>query len=158
MEVSVRTDDWLDKSAVQELVTRVTDAVTRGDWDLYESFWMDDAIWEESPPLETRVQGAQMIRKTVAAKLDAVDFFVQTAHGTVATLIDADHASARSTIHALARVGEHSFMDFGIYFDDCVKTDGGWKFARRRLQTVYCETDPLPGIVAISRKELQEIH
>ena len=148
-------DAWHDKLAIEEVTVRYSDAVTRSDWDAFEATWMPDAVWEESPPVSLRVVGARAIRDRVAAMIDTADFLVQTTHGTVVNLEADDRASSTTTIHAIGRVGETSFVNFGIYYGDLVKSDGIWRFSRRRLQSVYSDYSPLNGPVSITRAELQ---
>jgi hypothetical protein len=147
--------DWLDRLAIQDVIVRYSDAATRGDFDAFGALWTEDAVWEVGPPIDTRVVGVQAILDDVTASLSAEDFFAQMTHGSVVTLLDDAHASATTTIHALARRdGHHQVTNLGVYYDDLVKVDGVWKFARRRLQPVYTDTSPLPGSAPISRADL----
>ena len=146
---------WYDKLAIEEVTVRYSDAVTRSDWDAFEATWMPDAVWEESPPMSERVVGARAIREYVADMLDKSDFLVQTTHGTVVNLEGDDRASTTTTIHTIAKVGETSFVNFGIYYGDLVKSDGIWRFSRRRLQSVYSDYSPLNGPVSITRAGLK---
>jgi hypothetical protein len=146
---------WRDRLAVQDLVVRCSDAVTRGAWDQFESVWTADAVWEESEPVVRRLEGARTIREQIAASLDAVDLFVQTTHGSVVTLHGVGRATATTTIIGVARVGDHSFVNVGIYFDDVVRGDDGWRFAHRRLQNLYADTRPLAGRTVTARAEIR---
>ena len=146
---------WLDRLAIQDVIVRYSDAATRGSWDEFEALWMPEAVWEVGPPIDTRIVGVRAIRDDVTASLGAVDFFVQMTHGSVVTLLGDGRASATTTIHALARRrGHHEVTNYGVYYDELVKAHGTWKFARRRLQPVYTDTSPLPGVAPITRAEL----
>ena len=147
-------DEWFDQLAINDVTVRYSDAVTRGDWDAFEATWTADAVWEESPPVSERIVGARAIREHVAAMIDKADFLLQTTHGTVVNLEAPDRASTTTTIHAIAKVGEISFVNFGIYYGNLVKADGIWRFAWRRLQSVYSDYSPLEGPVSISRAGL----
>jgi ketosteroid isomerase-like protein len=146
---------WIDRTAIGDLIARACDAVSRADWDAFEAVWAPDAVWEESAPLQDRLETARGIRDAIAARTATVDVFVQTVHGTVVTLVDDDHATATSNIEGLARVGEQGFRNFGIYHDDVVRTAAGWRFAHRYLQNVYVESAPLVGVTAIARADLR---
>jgi hypothetical protein len=54
-------------------------------------------------------------------------------------------------------VGEHLVVNFGVYFDELVRTDAGWRFRYRWLQNVYVENGSLTGQVGISRADLAAI-
>ncbi|TML63978.1 MAG: nuclear transport factor 2 family protein [Actinobacteria bacterium] len=139
---------WIDKLAIEETIIRYSDAATRGAWDEFEALWTRDA----------RVVGARAIRESVISSLEGEDFLVQMTHGSVITLHSETHASATTTIHAIARrQGEHDVANYGIYYDELAKVDGVWKFAQRRLQPIYSDFSPLPGIAPISRDELAEL-
>jgi hypothetical protein len=148
-------DTWRDRLAVQDLVVRCSDAVTRGAWDQFEAVWTADAVWEESEPVCRRIEGARTIRDQIAASLDAVDLFVQTTHGSVVTLHGDGRATATTTIVGLARVGDHSFFNVGVYYDDLVRRGGGWQFTHRRLQNVYADARPLAGRTVTPRPAIR---
>jgi ketosteroid isomerase-like protein len=154
------TDDvmlWVEKQAIQEVVTWYSDAASRGAWDELAALWTEDGVWEVGPPVGTRIVGARAIREDLQ-KVNAADFLIQTTHGTVVTLHDATHASSRTTIHALARrTGHYQIVNYGIYYDELVKQAGRWRFARRMLQPIYSDTSPLPGSVPITRADLARL-
>ena len=54
METELR--EWLDRLAIQDLIYRYSDAVTRADWPQCEAVFAPDALWE-SPPLGLRYGG-----------------------------------------------------------------------------------------------------
>jgi ketosteroid isomerase-like protein len=143
-----------DVVAIQQLVLAHCDAVTRGDWDRFESLYADDAVWEESSPLEGRAEGARAIRERSETSTSAVDLFLQTAHGTVVTMVDDDHATARTPIRGFAVVRGRSFENHGIYYDELVRTDGTWRFRHRYLQNLYVDERELTGTIAIPRAHI----
>ena len=146
---------WIDRSAIGELVVRASDAVTRGDWDAFEAVWARDGVWEESEPMADRLETPRGIRDAIAERTATVELFVQTVHDTVVTLIDDDHARATSTIKGLARVDGQGFVNYGVYYDELVRTAEGWRFAHRYLQNVYVDSAPLGGTAAIARADLR---
>ena len=146
---------WIDRSAIGELVVRASDAVTRGDWDAFEAVWAPGGVWEESEPMADHLETPRGIRDAIAERTATVELFVQTVYGTVVTLIDADHARATSTIEGVARADGQSFVNWGVYYDELVRTEEGWRFAHRYLQNVYVDSAPLGGTVAIARADLR---
>jgi hypothetical protein len=143
-----------DVVAIQQLVLAHCDAVTRGDWDRFESLYADDAVWEESSPLEGRAEGARAIRERSETSTSAVDLFIQTAHGTVVTRVDDDRATARTPIRGFAVVRSRTFENHGIYYDELVRIDGAWRFGHRYLQNLYVEESELTGSLAIARADI----
>ena len=149
---------WVDKLAIQELILTYSDAATRGDWATFAMLWAPDAVWEVGAPIGSRVEGADAIIEVASTNVDGEDFLVQMPHGSLVRLVDDDHATATTMIHALARKGdEHSVTNYGIYYDELVRIDGEWRFARRLLQPVYSETEPLPGVVPVTRDDLKHL-
>ena len=84
----------------------------------------------------------------------------------VIDLQGADQAQATSTIHEMGRGASPSpdgsetdlwlnWSHYGIYYDDIVKIDGEWKFARRFCQPLlYVGEDAVPGDAIASRTQL----
>src|ERR1700760_4355222 len=99
MESEVR--QWLDRLAIQDLIYRYSDAVTRADWTQCESVFTPDALWE-SPGLGLRFDSREAFLETLRATT-TYDLLIQTPQAPVVTLTDADHATATTTIHEMNR-------------------------------------------------------
>ncbi len=153
MDATDGPGEWTERAAITDLVVRFSDAVTRGDLDALEALWVREGVWEESAPIDLTIVGAEAIRAHVAS-MDTVDLFVQMVYGAVVTLHGADRATSRTTLQSFARVQNVAFKNLGIYYDDLVKVEGQWKFARRRLQNIYVETEPLTGDVTLARAHI----
>ena len=148
---------WVEKAAIREVLSTYTSAATRGDWDQLESVFLPDARWELGPPLDVVLVGPGAISEQLRGQCDHQDFFIQMTHDSLVTLHGPDRASSVTTIHALARQeGAVQIQSHGIYYDDLVKTDEGWKFASRRLQPIFMNTGELPGPAPITRAHLHE--
>jgi hypothetical protein len=149
---------WIDKLAIQELILAYSDAATRGDWATFATLFAADAVWEVGAPVNSRVDGAAAIVDVASRNVDGEDFLVQMPHGSLVRLVDDDHATATTMIHALARrTGAHSVTNYGVYYDDLVRIGGEWRFARRLLQPFYAETEPLPGTVPLARDQIKRL-
>jgi hypothetical protein len=156
--------EWLDRLAIQDLIYRYSDAVTRADWAQCEAVFVPDAHWE-CPALEltfdTRAGFLEMLRQTTA-----YDLLIQTPHAPVVTLTGPDAARATTTIHEItkgvsitdSKLGppgtEYDFQQYGIYFDDVARIDGEWKFTRRVFVPFYLDRDYVTGDVLTRRSEL----
>ena len=145
---------WTDELEIRDLVVRFSDAVTRGDWDQFEAVFAPDAVWEESEPFANRYVGARTIRESVAESMSHVDLYVQMPHGTVVTAVADDRASATTTIQGVSAVDDLLVVNFGVYHDELVRIDAGWRFQLRRLQNLYVESGARGGEVTITRVDL----
>ena len=145
---------WMDRLAIADLVVRFSDAVTRGDLDAFEALWVPDGVWEESAPVDMRIVGA------------AGDPGARRLHGHGRLLRADDPWRGRDpsrrgprnveddSSSRLPASEDAGFTNLGIYYDELVKVDGQWKFARRRLENIYVETEPLTGTLATARTDI----
>ena len=92
--------EWLDRLAIQDLIARYSDAVTRADWDACQATFAPDAVWES--PLGLRYDSAAEFVETLRATAN-FDVLIQTPSSPIVTLIDGGHAEATTTIHELTR-------------------------------------------------------
>ncbi len=161
METELR--EWLDRLAIQDLIYRYSDAVTRADWVQCASVFAPDAVWE-APTLGLRYESAGSFIDAI--KTTGFEVLIQTAHSPVVTLMGIDRAKATTTIHEmnrcvtavsseLAAAGEVLNVDmYGIYYDDISRIDGEWKFVRRVFVSVYTAPGAITGDVATTRSDL----
>jgi SnoaL-like domain len=163
-ELEVELRDWLDRLAIQDLIYRYSDAVTRADWQQCEAVFSRDAIWE-SPILglryESRASFLEILRATSPYGL-----LIQTAHSSVVTLTGAHRAKATTTIHEFARgvaaadtaLGEagqeQNFEQYGIYFDEVARIDGEWRFTHRLFVPMYVGQGCVTGDLLTPRSGL----
>jgi ketosteroid isomerase-like protein len=162
MESEVR--QWLDRLAIQDLIYRYSDAVTRADWTQCESVFTPDALWE-SPGLGLRFDSREAFLETLRATT-TYDLLIQTPQAPVVTLTDADHATATTTIHEMNRglvamagelgdAGTPINVDtYGIYYDDVARIDGQWKFTHRMFVPFYLSGGTVNGDILTPRTEL----
>jgi hypothetical protein len=144
--------EWPDRLAIQDLIYRYSDAVTRADWLQCEAVFAPDAVWE-SPSLGLRFDSAASFIEFLKAT-STYDVLIQTPHSSVITLTDADQAQATTTIHELTRGTGTNLEQYGIYYDDLARFDGEWKFTRRVFVSVYVDAGRVTGDVLIRRSAL----
>ena len=156
--------EWLDRLAIQDLINRYSDAVTRADWGQCEAVFAPNAVWE-SPLLgqryKSRAAFLEVLRPTSSS-----DLLIQTPHSSVITLTGSDRAKATTTIHELVRgvlpaaskLGEAgaevNIDQYGIYYDDLERIDGEWKFTRRVFVPVLMNIGSVNGDVFTQRSAL----
>ena len=148
-------EEWIDVLSIREVISRYTSLVNRDAWDEFDALWAPDAEWVLGPPLNTTLRGAPAVRESLLSSLDGNDFFLQMTHDSDVTLHGEGRASATTAIHAMARrPGHHEVRSYGIYYDDFVKIDDSWKFAKRRMVPIYMDPSPLPGQAPTPRSGL----
>lgn len=163
-ELEVKLREWLDRLAIQDLIYRYSDAVTRADWRQCEAVFSPDAIWE-SPILGMRYESREAFLEILRAT-SPYDLLIQTAHSPVVTLTGADRAHATATIHEFARGAsvadtaldeagaESNFEQYGIYFDDLARMDGEWRFTHRLFVPIYAYQGCVTGDLLTPRSAL----
>src|SRR4051812_43851685 len=92
--------EWLDRPAIQELIARYSDAVTRADWDACAATFAADSVWES--PLGLHYDSGHEFVEALRATTN-FDVLIQTPSSPVVTLTDGDHAKATTTMHELTR-------------------------------------------------------
>jgi hypothetical protein len=157
---------WLDRLAIQDLIYRHSDALTRADWKQAEALYAPEAIWE-TPALGLRYDGvAALIDMLAETSLHEV--YVQTPHAPVIKLIAPDVAQATTTIHewlrGVSRIdsgpmdiqsGDQVNLEaYGVYYDDIARIDGEWKFTHRLYVPIYIGAGAVTGDVVTGRSEL----
>ena len=158
--------EWMDRFAVQQLIHRYADSVTRADWDETEAVFAPDAVLEIASPYDIRVVGNREIRQFLADGTRGSELLIQTAQSPVVRLVGRDAARATTTIHEVV-LGEVSvtsnfaeagtrvnYEQYGIYYDDAARIDGEWKFTRRHFQSLYQAPDVVSGSVVAARSTL----
>jgi SnoaL-like domain len=156
---------WTDKLAIQELIYRYSDAVTRCDLTAMESVYAPDAVWE-SPLFGLRFESARAFCDHFAESTTTVDLLIQTAQNPVVQLLDHNTARATTTIFELtrgtiafdgpfgARGDEINFADYGVYYDDVSKSTGRWLFTHRLFVPCYVEQGAARGDLPTMRSSL----
>jgi ketosteroid isomerase-like protein len=118
--------------AIQNLAVSYAEAISRGEIDEAVQVYAPDGVLA-SPTTEDAV-GHQAIAEVLRKTTGGLEFVFQTVHlGLVH--VDGDRARARFPITEWARrASDGRPMQFlGIYEDDAVRLDIGWRFSRRQL-------------------------
>lgn len=164
-DTAVELRTWLDRLAIQDLIYRYSDALTRADWKQCESVFAREAIWE-SPALGLRYEAdsfVEMLRST-----STLELLIQTPHAPVIRLIGSDKAQATTTIQERMRGitavdtagldiqpgGQINQELYGIYYDDIARIDDEWKFTRRLFVPICLTAGAVTGEVVTPRSGL----
>ena len=153
---------WEDRDAIQQLIYRYSDAVTRADYEQMATVFADDAVWE-SPILGMHFESAREFIDFQIAGSTTLDVLIQTAAGPVVELLGPGRAVATTNIREIIRgkhavggvwgpAGAESNVDqYGIYFDEVSKIDGVWKFTRRVFVPVLIAPGAVVGDITTAR-------
>jgi hypothetical protein len=132
----------LDRQAIQELIFRYSDAVTRGDYDPVIEMFAPDAVWD-SPILGFSFTSARDFVESLVGGTVGLDVLAQTASNPVIELLDREHARATTTMREMVRgsptdaggsgeaPSEINEDRYAIYFDEIARIHDAWKFTRR---------------------------
>ena len=159
------TDDaraWEDRDAIQQLIYRYSDAVTRADYEQMATVFAADAVWE-SPILGMHFESAREFIDFQIEGSTALDVLIQTAANPVIDLLGPDRATSTTNIREIIRgthtvdgvwgpAGAESNTDqYGIYVDEVNKIDGEWKFTRRVFVPVLITSGAVVGDITTPR-------
>jgi hypothetical protein len=154
--------DVVERFAVQEVIFRYSDAVTRGDYAQMRSVFAADAIWE-SPLLDMHFDDPGSFIDFVVEGSAAFDVLIQTSSNPVIELLAADRAKATTTIREMfkgtaatdgvfgAAGTELNVDQHGIYYDQLAKIDGEWLFTHRCFEPFLIASGTLSGDVVMRR-------
>jgi hypothetical protein len=121
----------LDEIAIQQTLNLYSEGASRRDWKQVLSTFTPDGVWE-IPALNARFQDHSVIQKVMADFVAQMAYFVQVNSPAVIT-VQGDRASARSIIRECGKFADRdeALEILGCYEDELVRTDAGWRFARR---------------------------
>ncbi|MEZ0364788.1 nuclear transport factor 2 family protein [Mycobacterium sp. pUA109] len=129
-------DDRLD---ITDVLIRYATGIDRRDWPLFRAVFTDDC------ELDYGEIGAWN-------GVDAITEFMDQAHAMAghtmhrltnhAITIDGDHAAARTYVDGLIMAADNNsgVNAVGFYDDELVRTENGWRIARRRFTPVRVST------------------
>ncbi|WP_422743638.1 nuclear transport factor 2 family protein [Mycobacterium sp. WMMD1722] len=128
-----------DRQDITDVLVRYATGIDRRDWPLFRTVFTDDCALD---------YGDIGIWRGV----DEVTEFMDRAHAlaghtlhrlsNVAVTVTGDTATARAYVDALIFAGDNAsaVLAIGFYDDELVRTDAGWRIARRRFTTVRVAT------------------
>lgn len=121
-----------DVLAIQHLAVAYADAVSRGNIAEACRTYAEDG--ELRSPTTEPARGRPAVIETVTRTCASLEFVFQTVHQGLVQ-VDGDTARARFPITEWARRASDArpIQFLGVYEDECVRTNDGWRFARRTL-------------------------
>jgi 3-phenylpropionate/cinnamic acid dioxygenase small subunit len=128
-----------DRQDVSDLLVRYATAIDRRDWALFRTVFTDDC------QLDYGEIGAWQ-------GVDAVTDFMERVHemaghtlhrlSNQVITVDRDRTTARTYVDALIMAADNAsgVNGIGFYDDELVRTEAGWRIARRRFTVVRVST------------------
>lgn len=143
-------DTLLDEVAIERLQRRYADVCTRRAWpELHDLFLPDATVTLDLRDRELIIDGPAALGEFIGGSLEQFDFFLFAIRNTVVEVgVDGDPAAAAGRMwmsefrHAVADTTDgHAGTDgwstiFGLYQDRYRRTPDGWRFERRRYQSI----------------------
>lgn len=135
--------------AIRDTIERFHDGVNRRSPADIAPLFVEDGVWEVAPPFEHRYQGRAAIEKGITGTIGDTEVLVQSCGPVVIDVVDATHATARTSMQEFGRFHDGRAMHVaGTYHDELVKQpDGKWRFVHRRFVAHYADELPVPGKV-----------
>jgi hypothetical protein len=131
VNVEERLDRIESSLAIQQLPMRYALAVDARDLEA----WL--ALFPEDVDCGRFGTGREALRRTIDEPLATFYRSIHQICGHQYSFVDADHASGHVYCRAEHEVGDRWIVMAICYFDDYVRRDGGWYFARRRERHWY---------------------
>lgn len=121
-----------DIIAIQQLAVAYAEAISRDDVDQAVEVYAPDGIL--ASPTTEDVVGPQAIAAVLKTTTVDLEFVFQTVHlGLVHVTADRARARFPITEWARRRTDGRPIQFLGVYEDDLVRLDSGWRFSRREL-------------------------
>ena len=141
--MSTKQSDLTDKQAIRDLQSEYSFAIDAGEYDRLDDVFTPDAVADYGRA--GFVEGVAAIKDTCRGALDPLDA-AQHLNSNHIAHIDGDTATASCYLHVHQHRtdtpgGDHLEMG-GRYDDELVRTDDGWRIARRKLTILWSNGNP----------------
>ena len=143
-----------DRAEIHDVIVRYGWAIDTKDWTLLDSCFTEDAEVDYSSNPGGKVGPYREVRGWLEKVLSA---FPVTQHlmANIDVRLDGDRATCRTMVTnpqgaATRTAGLHFFFVGGRYDDELVRTDAGWKIAKRVEATLWFQGS-LPDELLIQR-------
>ncbi len=120
--------------AIRQLAAAYTDAVNRGSADDAAEIWAPDAVLVF---FGHEIHGVEAIHDGYRKTFGAFELLFQMTHSGLVH-VQGDRATARwwiSEVNKRPRDDDYGVF-YGLYQDEVVRTEVGWRFARRQLDEI----------------------
>jgi ketosteroid isomerase-like protein len=137
---------------IRDVMDRYHAGINLRDFDLLESLFADDAVWDVGPPANVQVRGRAAIIDRMRQTVGHQEFLVQINCAVVIDLKDRDRATARSTIVEFGREPNGKGMQIvGFYEDELARVGRAWRYTKHAMRVRFVNDAPMPGTIVESR-------
>ena len=144
-----------DELAIRVLVDRYADAIVRRDEEAWAKTWADDGVWHV---LGEVAEGREAVVLKWRDLMGRLPFVHQIASGGLLTFFESedednvanDSARGRFYVNEYATTpaaGSPGLLTLGVYHDDYIRTEQGWRFQCRRFSPLYMGSPDMSGQV-----------
>ena len=119
-----------DRAEIAELGQRYCRLIDDNDWAQLRTLFADDAVMAGQTNADAVISTLRSIRSGYGRT-------IHTAYGLILDQRDDDHATGYVPSSAQLDIGGQFVLSAIRYFDEYVRIDGAWRFARRDLRFVY---------------------
>ena len=127
------SDDLKDRLDIADLMVRYATGIDTKDWELFRSCFTDDVVCDYGD-----IGQWNGVEEITAFMIEAHKAMPHTNHmmSNVVAKVTGDTATVRTYVHVVLVAGGDppTVIDgVGSYDDGLVRTEGGWRIARRRF-------------------------
>ncbi|MEJ5915654.1 nuclear transport factor 2 family protein [Pseudokineococcus sp. 1T1Z-3] len=136
-----RLDRLEAEAEIRRLGHEYCHGADKRDRDRFAAVWADDAVWQVSP-----TQSFSGVEEICAAVEWQWSTFLQMHHWTanLVVTLDGDEAYGEADVSVTTQLADESWVrGGGVYRDTYVRTDAGWRIARREAEQSFL-LDPQP--------------
>ena len=129
-------NNWEDKLAIQEVISKVTLCVDLRDFDKGYSYYTDDAVID----LTSLMGGAPLLAKQQLENSRPLRPFVDAYHHQITNFdieVEGDAARSIAVMRAIQRVDEAIGEVGGVYYHNLVRLDVGWRIKHVRFSLSF---------------------
>jgi hypothetical protein len=135
-------DETVEYVAICRLQSAYADAVNRRAWSELATLFAPDAPVTVDTVTNPRIdlQGGRAVGEFISGAIERFEFFEFVGLNTVVWFDEHDDDRARGRLYMCELRQEalngHFSRAFGVYHDDYARSDGRWRFAARRYQSL----------------------
>ncbi|MDR3615289.1 MAG: nuclear transport factor 2 family protein [Candidatus Obscuribacterales bacterium] len=122
--------NFQDKMEIQDLIVRYANAMDSGKFDEWLETWADDGVWEGGLGVYAGKTALAKLPGDLGARIQGKRHLMSN----FAIFESGDQAMSQCYMVVVEREVSTAIVATGVYFDSLKKIDGGWKFARRKVQ------------------------
>jgi hypothetical protein len=141
-------NELIAREEIRDLVSRFGMACTLDDIEGFRELWTPDGVWTVGEPFNVSAEGIEAVVEMYRYLRGLHEGFFQAYHnGLIEVAPEGDRATGQWQLseYGACDCRTQGYFNHGLYADTLVKTESGWRFARRDFRYVYLDQCVLPG-------------